>query len=360
MVRTLSNDKIDKKIDIEVNDKTNFKVEKNNKKVIDNNEDVKTNFKEELKKRTEIVTGYIKEYMPREEGYQKTLFEAMNYSLDAGGKRLRPVLVYEFSRVFGKKRNELEKDKIISEKNNKLGEKTNIYEKNDVVAPFCAAIEMIHTYSLIHDDLPALDNDDLRRSRPTNHKVFGEAMAILAGDGLLNHAHEIMLNSCLDGDINKIRAAHAISSGAGIYGMIGGQVVDVESEGKKIDIDKLNFIHNYKTAAMIVGSCLAGAYLGGASEDEIQKVKDYALSIGLAFQIEDDILDIIGDEKKLGKKIGSDIANEKATYPSLLGMEESLKIARKLVENAKNAIATLDIDGSFLMDLADYIVSRDH
>ncbi len=314
MVRALSNSKIDKEIK-------------------DNNDDIKTNFKDELKKRTNIVTEYIKSFMPKEEGYQKTLFEAMNYSLDAGGKRLRPVLVYEFSRVFGKSLD---------------------------VAPFCAAIEMIHTYSLIHDDLPALDNDDLRRSRPTNHKVFGEAMAILAGDGLLNHAHEIMLNSCLDGDIKKIKAAHAISSGAGIYGMIGGQVVDVESEGKKIDIDKLNFIHNYKTAAMIVGSCLAGAYLGGAGEEDIKKVKDYALSIGLAFQIEDDILDIIGDEKKLGKKIGSDIANEKATYPSLLGMQESVKIARELVEKAKKAILDLDIDGSFLIDLADYIVSRDH
>lgn len=202
----------------------------------------------------------------------------MNYSLKAGGKRLRPILTLEACKLVG-------------------GNEKDAY-------PFAVAIEMIHTYSLIHDDLPALDNDDLRRGRKTNHKVYGEAMAILAGDGLLNYAYEIMLRESLSkGEPEKyLKAINEIAKASGIYGMIGGQVVDIESEGKSIDMEKLDFIHMNKTAAIIIGCMRAGAIIGGASEEELENVTKYAKNIGLSFQIVDDILDIVGDEAKLGKK----------------------------------------------------------
>ena len=256
-------------------------------------------FKEILKNKIDYVEKLLMEYMPKEEGYQKTIMQAMNYSLSAGGKRLRPILTLESCKAVGGN----EEDAI----------------------PFAMAIEMIHTYSLIHDDLPALDNDDLRRGKPTNHKVFGEAMATLAGDSLLNYAYEIMLSSSLNKENSKkyLKAIYEIAKHAGIYGMIGGQVVDVESENKIIDKDKLDFIHLNKTAAMIVGCMRAGAIIGDASEEELEKITKYSENIGLSFQIVDDILDIVGDEEKLGKPIGSDIENHKSTYPSLLGLEKS-------------------------------------
>ena len=246
-------------------------------------------FKEILKNKIDYVEKLLMEYMPKEEGYQKTIMQAMNYSLSAGGKRLRPILTLESCKAVGGN----EEDAI----------------------PFAMAIEMIHTYSLIHDDLPALDNDDLRRGKPTNHKVFGEAMATLAGDSLLNYAYEIMLSSSLNKENSKkyLKAIYEIAKHAGIYGMIGGQVVDVESENK----------------------------------------------IGLSFQIVDDILDIVGDEEKLGKPIGSDIENHKSTYPSLLGLEKSRCIARQLIEEGKSSIKDLPSEKDFLNQLGDYIISRD-
>ena len=227
--------------------------------------------------------------------------------------------------------------------------------------PFAVAVEMIHTYSLIHDDLPALDNDDLRRGKPTNHKIFGDAMATLAGDALLNYAFEVMLSSSIDKDNpNKyLKAINEIATHAGIYGMIGGQVVDIESENKVIEKEKLDFIHLNKTAAMIVGCMRAGAIIGGASEDELQRITKYGKNIGLSFQIVDDILDIIGDEKTLGKPIGSDIENHKSTYPSLLGLEKSREIAKELISDGKTSIEGLPSEVQFLHQLADYIVSRD-
>ena len=261
--------------------------------------------------------------------------KAMNYSLKAGGKRLRPILTRESCKIVGGK----EADAI----------------------PFAMAIEMIHTYSLIHDDLPALDNDDLRRGKPTNHKVFGEGMATLAGDALLNYAYEVMLSS----SINKenphkyLRAIYEIATHAGIYGMIGGQVVDVESENKVIEKEKLDFIHLNKTAAMIVGCMRAGAIIGDATEEELKKITKYGRNIGLSFQIVDDILDITGDEEKLGKPIGSDIENHKSTYPSLLGLEKSRQIARQLIEEGKSSIEGLSSEVDFLNQLGDYIISRD-
>ena len=292
-------------------------------------------FKEILKQKIDYVEKLLIDYMPKEEGYQETIMKAMNYSLSAGGKRLRPILTLESCKAVGG-------------------------DIKDAI-PFAMAIEMIHTYSLIHDDLPALDNDDLRRGKPTNHKVFGEAMATLAGDSLLNYAYEIMLSSSINKENpNKyLKAIYEIAKHAGIYGMIGGQVVDVESENKIIDKDKLDFIHLNKTAAMIVGCMRAGAIIGDASEDDLEKITKYAENFGLSFQIVDVILDIIGDEEKLGKPIGSDIENHKSTYPSLLGLDKSRQIARELIEEGKSSIKDLPSEREFLNQLGDYIISRD-
>lgn len=291
-------------------------------------------FKKELKERSIYIEDKIESYLPKEEGYQKTIFEAMNYSLRAGGKRLRPILLMEAYKL--------------------------CQGQGEDFVPYSVAMEMIHTYSLIHDDLPALDNDDLRRGKPTNHIVFGEAMAILAGDALLNTAYETMLNAAFKHSRPEIslRAAYEISRGAGIYGMIGGQVVDVESEDKKIDKDKLDYIHINKTAAMIVGSVRAGAILAGIDEDRLESLTKYAENIGLAFQIVDDILDIEGDEKLLGKRVGSDLDNDKSTYPSLLGIDASKKIVENLIEEAKTSLEVFASDAEFMNALADFIRDR--
>ena len=293
-------------------------------------------FKEDLKTKSAYIEDLLKQYMPKEEGYQKTIFEAMNYSLSSGGKRPRPILTLESAKIIG----------------------------GDVkeVIPLCVAIEMIHTYSLIHDDLPAMDNDDFRRGKPTNHKVFGDGMATLAGDALLNYAFEIMLKESLGKENSDVRlkAIYEIARGAGIYGMIGGQVVDIESENKSIEKEKLDFIHMNKTAAMIIGCMRAGAIMGNACEDDLQNITKYAKNIGLAFQIVDDILDIVGDEKALGKPVGSDIENHKSTYPSLIGLDESKKVATDLIKEAKDSIRKISGESRFLEDLADYIISRDH
>ena len=293
-------------------------------------------FKSSLKYRVDYIEKLLKEYMPEEKGYQKTIFEAMNYSLKAGGKRLRPILTLEACRIVGG-------------------------NEEDVI-PFAIAIEMIHTYSLIHDDLPALDNDDLRRGRPTNHKVYGDAMAILAGDGLLNYAFEIMLSSSIgkENPAKYLNAINEIAKSSGVYGMIGGQVVDIESEDKNIEMEKLDFIHLNKTAAIIVGCMRAGAIIGDATEEQLENITKYATNIGLSFQIADDILDITGDESKLGKKVGSDIDNNKSTYPSLIGLEKSKEIANDLINEAKTRISNIKGDTEFLNDLAEYIVARDY
>ena len=294
------------------------------------------NFNCELKNRVNKIEQILNEYMPKEEGYQKKIFESMNYSLKAGGKRLRPILTLEACKIVGG-------------------------EEEDAIA-FAVAIEMIHTYSLIHDDLPALDNDDLRRGRKTNHKVYGEAMAILAGDGLLNYAYEIMLKESI-GKHNQekyLKAINQIAKSAGIYGMIGGQVVDIESEGKKIDMDKLDFIHMNKTAAIIIGCMRAGAIIGNATDKQLEDITKYAKNIGLSFQIVDDILDIVGDEAKLGKNVGSDIDNEKSTYPSLIGLEKSKEVANQLIKEAKASINQISKDNAFLNGLAEYIVDREY
>ncbi|HSQ88447.1 farnesyl diphosphate synthase [Romboutsia sp.] len=293
-------------------------------------------FKAVLKEKASYVEALLNKYMPKEEGYQKTIMEAMNYSLSAGGKRLRPILTLEACKIVGG-------------------------NESDVI-PFAVAIEMIHTYSLIHDDLPALDNDDLRRGRKTNHIVYGEDMAILAGDALLNYAFEVMLSNSLgkENPEKYLIAINEIAKSAGVYGMIGGQVVDVQSENQQISKDKLDYIHNNKTAAIIIGCMRAGAIIGNASKEHLDEITKYAKNIGLSFQIVDDILDIVGDESKLGKKVGSDIENNKSTYPSLLGLEKSKEIANQLIDEAKESIKKLSDDVEFLNGLADYIIAREY
>lgn len=293
-------------------------------------------FKQTLKQRVNQVESLLEQYMPSEEGYQKKIMEAINYSLSAGGKRLRPILTIEACKIVN----------------------GNIED----VIPFAMAIEMIHTYSLIHDDLPALDNDDLRRGKKTNHIVYGEDIAILAGDALLNYAFEVMLSNSIDKENpNKyLKAINEIAKASGIYGMIGGQVVDIQSENKLISKDKLDYIHNNKTAAIIIGCMRAGAIIGDAAPDELERITKYAKNIGLSFQIMDDILDIVGDESKLGKNVGSDIQNNKSTYPSLLGLDESKNIALKLIQEAKDSIKVIGKETEFLSDLADYIIDREN
>jgi len=293
-------------------------------------------FKSVLKHKKTYVESKLQSYIPDMNAYQKTLFEAMKYSLDAGGKRLRPILLMESAALFNS-------------------------DIEDTI-PYACAMEMIHTYSLIHDDLPAMDDDDLRRGKPTNHKVFGEGIAVLAGDGLLNYSFEIMLNHALKNEKNSykyVKAMNEIAKAAGVKGMIAGQVVDLESENKKIDKDTLDFIHMNKTSAMIIGSMRAGAIIGGANDSKLENITNYAKNIGLAFQVVDDILDIVGDEKKLGKDIGSDLENNKSTYPSLFGIDKSRDIAKNLINDAKKYISEFDEKNEFLNCLADYIIDRE-
>lgn len=256
----------------------------------------------ELTKRTEQIENIIKKYLPEEEGYQKQVIEAMNYSFLAGGKRLRPMLMLETYRMFG--------------------------GKSEVIEPFMAAIEMIHTYSLIHDDLPAMDNDEYRRGRKTTHIVYGEAMAILAGDGLLNFAYETALTALqTEQTPNVAKALLVLSQKAGIYGMVGGQTVDVETDQtQSVTRDQLDFIYKLKTSALIEASMLIGAILAGATKSEQKIIEEAASEIGLAFQIQDDILDVTGNQEVLGKPVGSDTKNEKATYVTYEGLKKHRKM----------------------------------
>lgn len=294
--------------------------------------------KEEIIKYKEIIEDYLEEVLPSGDGYQSEIFESMRYSVFAGGKRLRPFLLLKTCEIISGSYSE--------------------------ALPFAAAIEMIHSYSLIHDDLPAMDDDDFRRGKPTNHKVYDEGISILAGDGLLNYAYEVMTNSIIDNkndSLKFIRALNIIGRASGVFGMIGGQVADVMSENKKIDKDTLEFIHNNKTSALIEAAILAGGVIGGATEKEFSALKRYGQCIGLGFQIRDDILDKIGDINQLGKDIGSDEGNNKATYLSLYGMETSIDKTKELCNNAKDTLKTINKNGiNVLMELADYLVTREY
>ncbi len=281
------------------------------------------------------VTDIIYSFCPTEEGLQQTVIDAMNYSVKAGGKRLRPLVLLETLKLFG-------------------GEEEEAY-------PFMAAIEMIHTYSLVHDDLPAMDNDKYRRGKLTTHAKFGEDMAILAGDALLNYAYEIMSDAVMNSKYPKraIRAMQTIARKAGIYGMVGGQTVDVENEGKEMSIDTINYIHNLKTAALIEGSMMAGAILAGAKAEEIDIVEKIAKSIGVAFQIQDDILDVTGDSNQLGKAVLSDEKNHKTTYVSLLGVNISKEHVKRYSRDAIELLESLNKDDAFLKFLFVKLIDRD-
>ena len=292
--------------------------------------------KAEIGRHTDEAEQIISSYLPEENGYQKTVIEAMNYSFLAGGKRLRPILMLETYRLFG--------------------------GRSKVIEPFMAAIEMIHTYSLVHDDLPAMDNDEYRRGKKTTHVVYGEAMAILAGDALLTYAFETAAKA-LDIEPQNPgigKAIRILSAKAGIYGMVGGQTVDVESENTcDMTKEKLDFIYRLKTSALIEASMMIGAVLAGATGSEQKIVEAVASKVGLAFQIQDDILDVTSTMEVLGKPIGSDEKNHKSTYVTYEGIEKAKQDVADLSEKAIAQMETLVVKNEFLTELLRYLISRE-
>lgn len=285
---------------------------------------------EKLKKEVE---NWISEYFKGKGSYNKKVYDAVTYSLGAGGKRIRPLLFLMSYMLKG-----------------------NNYKS---VLPLAAAIEMIHTYSLIHDDLPCMDNDDLRRGKPTNHKVFGEAIAVLAGDGLLNEAMNIMFRHCLDSDKNAIRACSLISESTGIEGMVGGQTVDILSENTKIPIDQLYYMHSKKTGALIKASIVAGAILGNSTESDIKELDYYGQKLGLAFQIKDDILDIVGDTEVLGKTAKSDLDNNKTTFITTYGLNKCMEMCNSLTSECIEVLDKVEGDTSKLKEITLFLLNRE-
>ncbi len=288
-----------------------------------------------LSQRLTLIDGALERHLPPEDVLPATLHRAMRYSIFAGGKRIRPVLMMAACEAAG-------------------GEPER-------VLPAACAMEMIHTYSLIHDDLPAMDDDDFRRGRPTNHKVFGEASAILAGDALLTEAFVLLSGSEASREVPAAilcRVIQLISRAAGSQGMVGGQVVDMESEGKAIDFPTLEYIHTRKTGALMLASIQAGALIGGADEEAYGALTRYGEYAGLAFQVADDILDITGDQAELGKDVGSDQARGKATYPALLGLSEARARAAELKDLAVSALSPLGERAEPLREIARFIVER--
>ncbi len=292
-------------------------------------------FRTELTDRTAYVNQVINKYLPAEEGYQKTVFEAMNYSVHAGGKRIRPIFMMEVAKLFG-------------------GDLAQVH-------PFMAAIEFIHTYSLVHDDLPAMDNDDFRRGQYTTHKKYGHAMGILAGDGLLNYAFETAIAGVVSATDKErsSRAAMILGEKAGAYGMLGGQVVDVENTGHPVTKEQLDFIYVKKTSALIEASCMVGAIMAGATDEEITKVETMARKVGLAFQIQDDILDVTSTAEVLGKPILSDEKNEKTTYVTLYGVEGASKYVEEYSNEALELLKTFPCRNEFLEELIVSLIHRE-
>lgn len=298
------------------------------------------NFNQELEQHVECIEAIIRKYLPEETGYQKTVIEAMNYSILAGGKRLRPMLLQETYRMFG--------------------------GTGTLAEPFMAAIEMIHTYSLVHDDLPCMDNDEYRRGRKTTHVIYGEGMAVLTGDALLNYAFETAAHVFAQTDDAKevARAAEALrvfAGKSGIYGMIGGQTADIEAEdmGDKVTQEQLLFIHENKTAALIQSAMMCGAILAGAEAEEIAQIEKCGYNIGIAFQIQDDILDITSSLEVLGKQTGSDEKNHKTTYVTIKGIEQAKKDVEKLSEEAIHIISSFKGRNQFLESLIKQLITRE-
>ena len=293
------------------------------------------NFKEEQKEKVEKIEAILREYLPEANGYQSVIMEAMEYSLMAGGKRLRPMLMMETYRLFG-------------------GE-------TEVIYPFMAAMEMIHTYSLVHDDLPAMDNDEYRRGRKTTHIVYGEDMGILAGDALLNYAFETACKAFEQFPEESLRIGQAmrvLARKAGIYGMIGGQVVDVKESGHQIDEEVLDFIFRLKTGALIESAMMIGAILAGASKEDVKSMQKVAGKIGIAFQIQDDILDVTSTTEELGKPVHSDEKNEKTTYVTLKGLEKATADVEAISQEALELLAGLDRENPYLTQLIQELIHR--
>ena len=291
-------------------------------------------FCEELAVRTKQVEAVIEKYLPKAEGHQRTVVEAMNYSVQAGGKRLRPMLMLETYRMFG--------------------------GRSEVIEPFMAAMEMIHTYSLVHDDLPAMDNDEYRRGKKTTHAQFGEAMGILAGDGLLGYAFETAAKAFeLEPANNQIgKALSVLAQKSGIYGMLGGQCVDVQAEGKTVSEELLRFIYQLKTGALLEASMMIGAILAGATGSEQKQVEQAAGEVGLAFQIQDDLLDVTSTTEELGKPVGSDEKNHKTTWVTLFGVEEAKQEVERLSRLSVERMDALVVKNEFLTNLMLELIHR--
>ncbi len=291
-------------------------------------------FLQQLAERAAIVEKALDTYLPPEDAYPQVIHKAMRYSVMSGGKRLRPVLVMSVAETVG-------------------GCAAD-------VLPAACAIELIHTYSLVHDDLPAMDNDDFRRGRPTSHKVFGEAVALLAGDALLTLAFQLLSESRCAHPENVLKVMREVASGCGTFGLIGGQVVDTfSSSEEKMDEKTLEYIHSHKTGALYRASVRAGAILAGAREEELKALTEFAEYLGLAFQIKDDILDVEGDEKRLGKPVGSDVRNKKATYPALFGLEAAKEKANTVAQKAIFALEKFGSKADFLRAMVRFVVERD-
>ncbi|GFP76697.1 polyprenyl synthetase family protein [Clostridium fungisolvens] len=281
-----------------------------------------------------LMDEYLDNYFIARDGENKLIYDAMAYSLNIGGKRIRPIIMMLTYSLY----------------------KENFKE----ILPMAAALEMIHTYSLIHDDLPCMDNDDLRRGKPTSHKVFGEAMAVLAGDGLLNEAFSIMINySISDKRLEALKATKVITDAAGGNGMIGGQVVDIINEGKSISESTLKYMHEKKTGELIKAAILAGAILGEATEKDIDTLKEYGYKLGLAFQIKDDILDVLGSTEKLGKKVKSDENNNKTNFITVYGIEKSEELCKEITAECLALLEKLNKDTSKLKELTLELLHRE-
>ncbi len=283
----------------------------------------------------DIINGKLKEYLSLRDQGAQTLIDAMDYSLSLPGKRVRPTLTLEFCRLCG-------------------GEVEN-------ALPFACAVEMVHTFSLIHDDMPCMDNDDFRRGKPSNHKVYGEDIALLAGDALMIRAYEVMLSKDTVekvGAENTAKAALLLSEKSGVLGMAGGQVIDLESEGKNVGIDILTEMDNRKTAALIEAACMMGCIAASADDEQIKAAEKYAHHIGIAFQIVDDILDVTSTTEVLGKAVGSDENNKKSTYVSLLGLDRCRELVDEYTKDAVRALSVFDADTSSLEEFAYMLKNR--
>lgn len=279
------------------------------------------------------IEKWLIDYFKNKGKYNKYIYEVMSYSIEVGGKRIRPILCLLSYMLYK--------------------------EDYKEILPIAGAIEMIHTYSLIHDDLPCMDNDDLRRGKPTSHKVYGEAMAVLAGDGLLNEAMNIMFNYCFKKGSNEINACRIISESSGVEGMIGGQVVDIKSEGKTISSEELTYMHSKKTGELIKASIISGAIIGGADTKDIDKLYVFGEKLGLAFQIKDDILDVIGNTENLGKNIGSDNSNNKTTFVTMYGLEACKDKCNSLTNDCIDILKSLNRDTILMEELTMFLLKRE-